>query len=471
MALQAITDGVLIDEAPVGTAITTQGSALGSPTRVPVDRYISAEFAALENERLWSRVWQIACSVDHVAEPGDFFEYSVGSYSVLIVRADDGELRAFQNVCRHRGNAICQGAGSGLRELRCGYHRWTWDLQGRLREVPSRRGFGVLRNEDFPLLAASVGMWGPLVFVNLDPHAAPLDGFLEGVPDDIAWIGLEDFRCRAIVVVPVDANWKTIADGFSETYHVQGLHRQMLASMDDINSSQRLWRLHGKSSQPYGVPSPRFRRPVPDQEVWDSFVETQGGRMGVTEQGPVPPVPDGATVADVIAERIRKHHAADGVDLSSFDTAHMLCLNQYNLFPNSTVLVAPDLLQVLCGRPGPTPDSGQLVGIAFQRVPSPETPRSRPMDVTVPPDAADFGNVLNQDIAILPRVQRGLHQPGLTHLALSSEECRLINTHRNLETYLGIDPTELSGGPVLSGEPGPDGLSAGSHEEAACPTP
>jgi hypothetical protein len=159
-------------------------------------------------------------------------------------------------------------------------------------------------------------------------------------------------------------------------------------------------------------------------------------------------VPDGETVADVIAGRIRVHQAAAGVDLSGFDTSQMLCLNQYNLFPNATVLVAPDLLQVLCGRPGPTPDSGQMVGIAFRRAPSANAPRSRPFDATVPAVAADFGNVLNQDVAVLPKVQRGLHQPGLTHLALSSEECRVINTHRNLERYLGIEPTELSGGPA-----------------------
>ncbi len=257
------------------------------------------------------------------------------------------------------------------------------------------------------------------------------------------------------MIVPVEANWKIIVDGFSETYHVQGLHRQMLASMDDINSPQRLWRRHGKSYQPYGVPSPRFRHPVPDQEVWDSFVETQGGRMGITEQCPVPPVPEGKTVADVIAQRIRDHHATTGVDLSSFDTAQMLSLNQYNLFPNATVLVAPDLFTVLCGRPGPTPDSGQMVGIHFQRVPSADAPRGRPFDATVPAGQADFGAVLNQDVAVAPRVQRGLHQPGLTHLALSSEECRVINTHRNLEAYLGIEPSELSGGPDNGPHQGP----------------
>lgn len=448
MATQTAVSEVLVDEAPVGSAITTMGSAEGSPTRIPVSRYISPEFAALEAERLWPRVWQIACTLDHVAHPGDFFEYRVGAYAVLIVRGDDGELRAFQNVCRHRGNVLCTGSGSGLTELRCGYHRWSWDLQGRLREVPSRRGFGLLRNEDFPLLGASVGTWGPIVFVNLDPDAMPLADYLEGVPDDIAWARIEEFRCTASVVVPIEANWKTISDGFSETYHVQGLHREMLASMDDINSAQRLWRHHGKSAQPYGVPSPRFRKTPSEQEVWDSFVQTQGGRMGVTEQGPVPPVPEGGTVADVIAEGIRRHHrSVNGVDLSGYDTAQMLCLNQYNLFPNATVLVAPDLMTILCGRPGPTPDSGQMVAINFRRAPSADAPRSNPVDVTVPAGGADFGTVLNQDVAVLPQVQRGMHQPGFTHLAVSSEECRLINTHRNLERYLDIHPSEMSGGP------------------------
>jgi phenylpropionate dioxygenase-like ring-hydroxylating dioxygenase large terminal subunit len=107
------------------------GFGLARPTMVPKERYTSDAFAALELERLWPRVWQIACSVDHVAAAGDWYEYRVGTYSVIVVRGDDGELRAFQNVCRHRGNSLCQGAGGGLTELRCPFHRWAWDLRGR----------------------------------------------------------------------------------------------------------------------------------------------------------------------------------------------------------------------------------------------------------------------------------------------------------------------------------------------------
>jgi phenylpropionate dioxygenase-like ring-hydroxylating dioxygenase large terminal subunit len=122
---------------------------------------------------------------------------------------------------------VC-GEGSGLTELRCGYHRWCWNLEGALKEVPSRKGFGAFRNEELPLIPVQVGAWGPLVFVNLDLDAEPLDEFLEGVPADAPWLGLADFHCTYDVSMPMPCNWKTVIDGFSETYHVQGIHREML---------------------------------------------------------------------------------------------------------------------------------------------------------------------------------------------------------------------------------------------------
>jgi phenylpropionate dioxygenase-like ring-hydroxylating dioxygenase large terminal subunit len=434
--------GYASEDAPVGSAITTVAGDRPQPTLVPAARYTSPDFAALEMARMWPRVWHVACTPDHVAEPGDFFEHRLGQYSVLIVRGDDGELRAFQNVCRHRGNMLCTGSGSGLGELRCGYHRWAWDLQGRLREVPSRKGFGALRNDDYPLFPVRVDTWGPLVFVNLDPGAMPLREYLEAVPDDAAWAGLGDFRCAAVVTIPLAANWKVVTDGFSETYHIQGLHREMLGSIDDIDAPQKVWGHTSKSEQIYGVPSPRFRGGLPDQDVWDSFVVTQGARMGVTEPCPVPPLAAGQTVQDLIAQRIRDTQAANGVDLSHLDTDQMLRMHQYNLFPNTTVLVTPDLLSVLSARPGATPDEAEFVAFHYTRVASADAPRTKPVDVTLPAAQADLGLVLNADTSVAEGVQRGLHQPGMTHLTLSGEECRVINTHRNLERYLGIGPSD-----------------------------
>lgn len=414
-----------------------------APVLVPTSRYTSTDWAALEEQRLWPTVWQLACSLDHVARPGDYYEHRVGRLSVLVVRGDDGELRAFQNVCRHRGNPICEGSGGGLTELRCGFHRWTWDLRGDLREVPSRRSFGSLRNEDVPLVPVAVDSFGPLVFVNLDVDAAPLADWLEGVPDDIAWAGLEDFRCSAFVEVPVVANWKTAVDGFSETYHLQGLHREMLPVVDDVDAPQHLWDRHGKSTQRYGVPSPRLGAGVGDQDVWDAFILVMGTRIGVptdADPGPAPEVPDGSTLQSVIADRVRAFQKQQGVDLSDFADDRIMHLQQYNLFPNMTLLVYADLVQVLRARPGATPDEALLDGFFFDRRPADDpSPRVKPMDVTLGPDEADFGLVLNQDLELLQRAQRGLHQPGMTHLRLSAEECRIVNFHRNLERTLGVD--------------------------------
>lgn len=434
-------------ESVVGTAISSMGSSNGSPTLIPVYRYTSPDFAKVEIEKVFAKAWLVACSVDHVAEPGDYYEYRAGPYSVLIVRGDDGELRAFQNACRHRGNIICEGAGSGLTELRCMYHNWSWDLEGQLRQVPSRKGFGTLRNDDLPLLPARVDTWGRLVFVNLDLEAMSLSEYLEGVPEDAAWIEPDAYRCTRMIQTSVPANWKVLSEGFSETYHVQGLHQEMLGSMDDINSAQFLWERHGVSKQRYGVPSPRLGRNVDNQTIWDSFIITQGMRMGIDEVCPVPDVPEGQTVQDVIAERMRQKMAARGVDVSHFDSDQMTGLSQYNLFPNVTVLYNADSLSVMYALPGPTVDEAVFTVMHLERMPSADAPREQPEFHEIPAGMSVFGTVINQDIELLRNAQRGLHQPGLTHLALSSEECRIINNHRTLERYCDISPSEMSGGP------------------------
>ena len=183
---------------------------------------------------------------------------------------------------------------------------------------------------------------------------------------------------------------------------MQGLHREMIASMDDIDAPQEVWGHTSKSSQPYGVASPRFRKGLDDQTIWESFIVTQGGRMGVDEVCPMPELAPGQTLQDVIADGIREVQADRGVDLSRFDSAQMLRLHQYNLFPNSTVLVTPDLLSVICGRPGATPDEAEMVMINFKPVEA-GAPRTRPFDVTMPAGEADFGYVLNADVSIAPR--------------------------------------------------------------------
>lgn len=421
-----------------GLAITASGVDRSGPTMVPVDRYVSPGWMAIEQEKVWPRTWQVACSVDHVAEPGDFYEYRAGWISILVVRGDDGELRAFQNACRHRGNTICQGTGSGLDELRCPYHRWAWTTDGRLSEVPSRKGFGVLDNDEFALIPARVDTFGRMVFVNLDTEAVPLDEWLEGIPDDLSWCPLDDYRCTALVTSAMPANWKVVVEGFSETYHVQGIHREMLGHIDDVNAAQKLWHRHGVSYQNYGVPSPRLGRDVAPETVWDTWMNNMGQRLGLEPGAPMPELTEGRTAQDLIAEGIVAHYADQGVDLSMYDNVALTAISQYNLFPNATVLVMPDMFSVLSARPGTTPDDCEFVMMSFRRV-APGAERSQPITAEITNDT-DLGFVMNQDVSIMKTAQRGLHQPGLTHLALSAEECRVVNLHRNLDEWCGATP-------------------------------
>jgi hypothetical protein len=338
-----------------------------------------------------------------------------------------------------------------LTELRCGFHRWAWTLDGRLHEVPSRKGFGALRNDDFPLFPVNVDTFGRLVFVNLDtsPSTPSLAEWLEGVPDDIAWAKLDEFRCLYTTRTVVPCNWKVVADGFSETYHVQGLHREMLGSIDDVNAPQKIWDLQGASYQDYAVPSPRLGRSVDAGTVWDSFVQTQGSRMGpefseaalAQSAGtiPMPGLAPGQTVQDLVATKIREYWASRGVDLSGYSMPQLLRMSQYNLFPNSSFLVNADLYSVLSARPGPAVDEAEFVMFYFERAASPGAPRCRPMDVTVPVEQAHFGFVITADVGVMARVQAGLRQPGLSEIVLSREECRIINMHRHLERYLGLN--------------------------------
>lgn len=439
------------------TAASTPGAAPGdvlletpvrprrvTPVKIPVSRHTSPEFYDREMAEVWPRTWQLACTVDHVAGPGDWFEYRVGAISVLIVRGDDDVLRAFQNVCLHRGSELCRGSGSELAEIRCPYHRWTWGLDGRLREVPSRREFGVL-NDDYPLIGVQVDTWGPMVFVNLDREAEPLADFLAPVPAETAWANLGEFRGQALISVRADCNWKTLIEGFSETYHVQGIHREMLGMADDVNGPQVIWPRHGRLVQSYGLPSPRQGRPGGDEAVFASFVEVMGGRIGIEDDTtPMPPIPEGGTLRGMLAEMVRDVNRAKGIDLSSYSDHHVLDMEQYNLFPNITVLVFADMLSVVRARPSTHVEEAFMDVFAFTRVQSADTPRAKPFDALLPPDAEPpFGLVLNQDVGNFARTQRGLHQPGLTHITVSpTEECRLVNLHRTLEQFLGIGPED-----------------------------
>lgn len=433
----------------IGETIASVGSTTGTPTLVPAARYYSEEFAQAERDKLWPRVWLLACSLDHVAHPGDFFECRLNELSVVITRDRHGHLHAFQNVCSHRGNMLCTGAGSGLRNIRCPYHGWTYSLNGALRGVPSREGFGDMDLGALALPPVKVGTWGGLVFINLDNDAIKLHEYLHPVPEHADWLGLDSYRCQAMIRIKAPANWKVVVDGFSETYHTQMLHHEMMPSFDDVNSPQEIWGHTTLSVQHFGVPSPRVANPEPEL-VWNSFILNMGGRVNAKPGDPVPELADGQEMRDVLVSRIRDVQAEQGNDVSRFSDDQLIDVTQYNFFPNSAMIISPDIFQVWSVTPGATTGTSDFFILSMTRVASSDEARTQPPIIDMEyGDTEPLGLIMNQDLGILRRTQQGLQQPGFTHLSLSSEEARIINTHRQLERYLEIEPSELSGGPTF----------------------
>jgi choline monooxygenase len=200
---------------------------------IPWDWYVDPSVALLEQRAIFRRTWQYAGHTGGLGEPGSFAATRAGDVPVVLVRGRDGELRGFVNVCRHRGSVLCEG--SGRREtLQCPYHAWTYDLDGSLRRAP--------RSEDEPgfdrgalgLVPVAVDTWGPFVFVNPDPDAAPLADHLGELPQLVADGGVDVdalvFHSRA--EGDYDANWKLCVENFLECYHCAVAHPSLAKALD-----------------------------------------------------------------------------------------------------------------------------------------------------------------------------------------------------------------------------------------------
>uniref|UniRef100_UPI00061AF126 aromatic ring-hydroxylating oxygenase subunit alpha n=1 Tax=Mycobacterium sp. UM_Kg1 TaxID=1545691 RepID=UPI00061AF126 len=197
-------------------------------------RYISADFHRLEVDKLWKRVWQMACREEDIPEPGDYVVYDVADMSLIVVRTPGGEIKAYHNACLHRGRRLCDDSGHA-NQLRCPFHGFTWSLEGALTDVPCRWDFPHIDDAKFGLPEALTATWAGFVFVNPDPGAVPLEHFIGEADRHLEPFKLQD-RFKAVHVVKVlDCNWKVAMEAFIESYHVIATHPQLLEYLGDCN--------------------------------------------------------------------------------------------------------------------------------------------------------------------------------------------------------------------------------------------
>jgi choline monooxygenase len=198
---------------------------------IPSRWYVDPEVLEAEYRTVFARTWQLVGRADRAAAPGDRFAGVVGREPVLVVRDGEGRLRAFSNVCRHRAGPIVDAPGTG-RTLRCGYHGWTYDLDGRLVNAPEFEGVERFDASECRLPEYRVDEWAGLVFVNLDPEAAPLVEALEDLPDRVPHADLTEFRPAFRRDWYLDCNWKVYVDNYLEGYHIPVVHPGLNREID-----------------------------------------------------------------------------------------------------------------------------------------------------------------------------------------------------------------------------------------------
>ena len=196
----------------------------GPPKTLPQQYYVDPRIFQQELERFYFRSWICAGRAPEIPEPGDYFLCEVGPESVLLVRGADGQVRAFFNVCRHRGTRICAVAeGRFPGAIQCGYHGWTYGLDGKLCAAPHMEQAEFCR-ENYPLHGISAEIWDGHIFVNLDRTAAPLAaqlGDLQGKFD--AW-RMSELRMASRMTYDVKCNWKLLVVNYNECLHCPILH-------------------------------------------------------------------------------------------------------------------------------------------------------------------------------------------------------------------------------------------------------
>ena len=194
--------------------------------------YYDPDVLALEDERIFSRTWQFVAHVAQLAEPGRYLTAMAGSQPVLVLRDPEGELRAFRNVCRHRGSQLLSGSGECGKAIRCRYHGWTYKLEGDLIGVPEGRSIPGLDKSALGLFGARVEELCGLIFVNLDPDATPLAEQVAGLPERLARYRFEELRPQVEDVSAQPANWKVVVDNYLEGYHVPIAHPGLMRLLD-----------------------------------------------------------------------------------------------------------------------------------------------------------------------------------------------------------------------------------------------
>ena len=439
------------------------------PHGISVGRYIDPAFMRLEYERLWSRVWQAAARLDEIPEAGDYTTYEIGDQSVVIVRVDQVTIKAYHNVCPHRGTALAQGSGRfGSCRIVCPFHGWRWDLAGNNQFILERQEFrgGQLRDSDVALRSLPVAVFAGFVFINFDPNPRSFDEFIAPVREVMEGLAIGDMHHYWWKSIPVPANWKVAQEAFFEAFHVPATHPQLekggaeviAGKRDDAEFTHRYVNYEvfpnghgrffgGKKTPMAGHVNERKGDPLEEMATRLNLLVTGMDAMVLKEDVETllslrgKPIPEGSSLGGEYMKALYASAAAQKRPMPKL-VPEILGMwgGEVFIFPNLMILPQAGNAMIYRVRPNRfDPDSCTFEIMSTRTLPADvKPPRVSIQHVTDINDPEQVLLIPRQDLGNIPRIQKGLHSRGIQHTWLASNQEKIIlNMHQELDRYLG----------------------------------
>jgi len=400
------------------------------PDFVPKDAYYRPEFVTREKEMLWPHSWLMACREEQLGEVGQYYVFDIADESILLLRSSDGLLRAFHNVCPHRGRRLKDGCGQTGDAIVCRFHGWRWNNEGQIKKLLNRENWdatGGLPDEDVNLIPVRLETWSGWVFVTLDPDAAPLIEYLDPLPDVFAKFDYGNTRLAWFKTLVVDCNWKTVLEAFLESYHVEMTHPQALKFGVRTPGSKGFGR-HSMFYYPFAAPEPakpgappvdyRKARFVYIEEMNRTLGALQGRHALAAANRLLTDLPEDASAAEVGQAFIRFHREAMEADGATYPAAITMddllrAGTAWNIFPNTIILPTIDGCQGYRARPnGDNPDSA-IFDVFWLERSAPDAPSTFEPEFFPTMESFKGANFfLEQDFDNIKAVQQGVKSSG-----------------------------------------------------------
>jgi phenylpropionate dioxygenase-like ring-hydroxylating dioxygenase large terminal subunit len=444
------------------TKIIETAEQLSKPVTIPVEAYISADYARAERDRLWRKVWLQVGRVEEIPEPGNYLTYEIAGESILVVRSGHGQVQAYYNVCPHRGRRLVdtpEGARNAVgkrAQFVCAYHGWRFNLDGENTHILHQEDWqGSLTDACTSLRKVNTDTWGGWIWINMDPDCESLREYLEPAASLLDPFELQNMRVRWRKWGIFNCNWKVAMEAFNETYHVQTTHPEF----NKFGEFRGWARAQGKHSNiGYDAPKDMDKNQQAKLRVGsgaDARISTAELQVYTWEKANTnttqtlvdaalrlaDELPEGTPSDQVLKHWLasaKKDDEARGVIWPTVDPEHVgKSGTAWQIFPNFQIGHAVNNALCYSARPyGNDPDWCIFEGAVYELFPEGEEPKTE--WVFSPATAEAWCYVLSQDFSNMAAVQQGMKSAGFSGTRPNPYmERSIANLHLNLARYMG----------------------------------